>query len=191
MCGVSVILDKKKQLNEGPIQQMMASLSYRGPDANGWAMRESPNQQIFLGHTRLSIIDADNTASNQPMRSRNQQYWLVYNGEIYNYAELRNELEMKGIQFYTWSDTEVLLEGLANEGVDFLDKVNGMYAFVCWDSEKQEIMAFRDPSGMKPLYIFDNEFYTIFSSSIPAIFASQLVEPELNASVVEHYLRYK
>lgn len=191
MCGINVIIDKTKLVSEGAILRMNESLSHRGPDANGFVKLEYNDQHIFLGHTRLSIIDADNTDSNQPICSQNKRYWLVYNGEIYNFKELKLDLENKGAHFITESDTEVLLEGLALYGSSFLDKVNGMYAFVLWDTVLKEVSFGRDPSGMKPLYRFDNEKYTIYSSSINSIQNSGLVELTLNMSIVEPYLRYK
>lgn len=191
MCGINVIIDKTNQLDEQPILLMNKALAHRGPDAQDWKKFTFSDQQIFLGHTRLSIIDAENNLANQPINSLNQRFWLVYNGEIYNYQELRIELETFGISFKTESDTEVLLEGLSLKGEMFLEKVNGMFAFVCLDTEIQKVLVGRDALGMKPLYSFENERYIIYSSSIQAIQKSGLVAMDFNSNSIFPYLRNK
>jgi asparagine synthase (glutamine-hydrolysing) len=128
-------------------------VAHRGPDGSGWKVFRSVAGPVALGHRRLSIIDLSDAAQ-QPMAYADERYWIVYNGEIYNYIELRGELEAAGRRFRTQSDTEVLLAALAQWGQAALDRLVGMFAFVVWDSAAQSIFAARDSFGVKPLYVF-------------------------------------
>jgi len=131
---------------------MTASLAHRGPDAEGYYFDE----RIGLGHRRLSIIDLQDRA-NQPMASSCGRYQVIYNGEIYNFKQLRTQLESKGLQFRTSSDTEVLIEGFKLLGKDFLQRVNGMFAFAVWDLVEKSLFLARDRLGEKPLYYCELE----------------------------------
>jgi asparagine synthase (glutamine-hydrolysing) len=119
----------------------------RGPDADGlWS-----NPGVVLGHRRLAILDLDPRA-NQPMASFDGRYEIVYNGEIYNFHELRSDLESTGVIFRTTCDTEILLMLYAREGDRMLSKLRGMFAFAIWDRDNRELFLARDPYGIKPLY---------------------------------------
>ena len=134
-------------------------LAHRGPDAEGqWA-----DDYVALGHRRLSIIDLD-AKSNQPMLSHDKRYVLTFNGEIYNYLEIREELIKKGAVFRTNSDTEVIIEAYRMYGTDCFNRFNGMWAFVLYDIEEQKIVISRDRFGIKPLYTVDNENVFAFAS---------------------------
>mgnify|MGYP000069496234 CR=1 FL=1 len=137
-------------LKGAPIAHLMAdTLTYRGPDDYGvWS---DDRTGITLAHRRLSILDLS-SAGHQPMVSRSDRYVIAFNGEIYNFLELRAELENDGVTFKSHTDTEVILELYAREGSKCLDKLNGMFAFALWDKNKQELFIARDRLGKKPLY---------------------------------------
>lgn len=187
MCGIHLILDKEKQINSPlPISSMMEACIHRGPDHQGYYSIRN----VWMAGNRLKIVDSS-TAANQPMVSADGRYTLVYNGEIYNYYELRNQLLQKGEHFITRSDTEVLLKLLINEGKQVLTQLNGMFAFVFYDQEKGTLLAARDRFGIKPLYYYEDHGYLIMSSETKCILASGLVNKELNEQQISHYLQYK
>jgi asparagine synthase (glutamine-hydrolysing) len=141
------------------------AVAHRGPDGSGWRVFESAVGPVALGHRRLSIIDLSDTAL-QPMSYADGRHWMVYNGEIYNYLELREELLAAGHLFRTQSDTEVLLAAYAQWGEAALDRLVGMFAFVLWDQQKQIAFAARDHFGIKPLYLFVTSVGLAFASEI-------------------------
>ncbi|MAV58484.1 MAG: asparagine synthetase B, partial [Candidatus Marinimicrobia bacterium] len=147
MCGFVGIVDFSKEINMRKGQDALESLKHRGPDAQGsW----SDGHHIYLGHNRLSIIDVSKKA-NQPFLSSKEDALIVFNGEIYNYKELRNQLSFDS--FITNSDTETILEGYLEQGVEFFKKLRGIYAFVILDRRGPgQILMVRDPAGVKPLY---------------------------------------
>ncbi|MFT4023054.1 MAG: asparagine synthase (glutamine-hydrolyzing) [Flavihumibacter sp.] len=153
MCGIAGIILPSAQpgrceREESDIRSMAGSLAHRGPDGEGyWTNRQN---QVFFGHRRLAVIDLSPAAA-QPMHAGGR-YSIVYNGEIYNYPELRTSLQNKGIDFHTQSDTEVLLAAFACWGMDCLDKLDGMFAFAIWDEAQQTLSLARDRFGQKPLY---------------------------------------
>jgi len=189
MCGVNFIIDKESRLDENFIGKMNAVTMHRGPDATSFLKFKQEKASIYIGANRLKVIDLKDDA-NQPFISADQRYILSYNGEIYNYKELRKNLESK-FTFRSTSDTEVLLYILISEGVEGLKKVNGMFAFVFYDQQEGKTIIARDPSGIKPLYYFEDEKYFIASSEIKGILATELVKKELNSEQIEHYLRFK
>jgi asparagine synthase (glutamine-hydrolysing) len=156
----------------------------RGPDAQGvWA-----NEGVVLGHCRLAILDLDARA-NQPMVSADGRYTIVFNGEIYNFRELRRALESEGVGFRTTSDTEVLLALFAREGERMLPRLRGMFAFAIWDTQSRELFIARDPYGIKPLYYTRTKDNFVFASQVKALLASGLVSTEREpAGLVGFYL---
>ena len=164
MCGINGFnfLDKSK------IQKMMTLTENRGPDAKG--IFESEN--MTLGHNRLSIIDLS-TAANQPLTDDNLT--IIFNGEIYNYKSLREKLLLKGVNFKTNSDTEVIIKLFKEYGDDSFKMLSGIFAIAIWDSKKNELVLIRDIVGVKPLYYYHNtnekKFY--FSSLIKSILVSK------------------
>ena len=152
---------------------MVTRMHTRGPDAEGlWT-----SAGVVLGHRRLAILDLDARA-NQPMVSIDGRYTIVFNGEIYNFRELRRELEAEGVAFRTTSDTEVLLALFAREGERMLPRLRGMFAFAIWDTQSRELFLARDPCGIKPLYYTRTKDGLLFASQVKALLASGLVSAE-------------
>ena len=190
MCGISGIMyfNKKFFVKKKQIHNMNLTLKHRGPDASGiWI---SKNKNIGLGHTRLSIIDLSKEA-NQPFVDRTKNFILAFNGEIYNYMEIKKRLIDKGYKFKTKnSDTEILLLSYIEWGLKCVDKFRGMFAFAIWDNLKKKVFLIRDRVGVKPLYYkFDSE-KLIFSSEIKAILLDPDYIPEIDEESMYHYLTF-
>lgn len=182
MCGIAGILGKNPN-NSNLLRMMLEAQKHRGPDAtNTWN-----DGKIFLGHNRLSIIDLS-TDANQPMLSSCGNYCIVFNGEIYNYLELREQLK-NDYTFSTASDTEVLLAAFCKWNTKMLEKLNGMFSFVIWDKKKEKLFAARDRFGVKPFYyaINDNQFY--FASEIKTLFSAAIPKNK-NLKVWANYFKY-
>jgi len=186
MCGICGILGPGATFEQETIvAEMMASLHHRGPDGEG---RFSGNNFCF-GHRRLAIIDLEH--GKQPMVTPDGRYVVVFNGEIYNYVELRSRLTQQGTMFKTFSDTEVLLHMLVRHGCDALPQLNGMFAFVFYDTHTGEWMMARDPFGIKPLYFKALPDKVIFASEIKALFRHPLVSPSRNWKAMQQYLTFQ
>ena len=190
MCGISGIMyfNKKLFVKKKQIHNMNLTLKHRGPDSSGiWI---SKNKNIGFGHTRLSIIDLSKEA-NQPFVDRTKNYILAFNGEIYNYMEIKKKLIDKGYKFKTKnSDTEILLLSYIEWGLKCVDKFRGMFAFAIWDNLKKKVFLIRDRVGVKPLYYkFDSE-KLIFSSEIKAILLDPDYIPEIDEESMYHYLTF-
>lgn len=167
MCGIFGIFQQDRTVIPDPkkLQASSNSLHHRGPDAH----EIYSNAGIGLAHTRLSLIDL-NPRSNQPFWDNSRRYVLVYNGEIYNFQELRQELEARGVKFHTTSDTEVLLHSLIHYSPeDILPRLNGMFAFGFYDTQKHTLLLARDRFGMKPLYYSEDNSSFIFGSEIKSL----------------------
>ncbi|EWH09488.1 asparagine synthase [Catenovulum agarivorans DS-2] len=149
MCGITGIIDMQAGVSASEIDKFNYSLFHRGPDYQ--AVYLSPRKRAALGHCRLSILDMT-TSSHQPFKSSDGRYILVFNGEIYNFIELKSELKLLGHEFFTTSDTEVLLHAYLEWGTDCLSKFNGMWAFAIWDDLEQSLFLSRDRFGVKSLY---------------------------------------
>ncbi len=186
MCGIFSITGKNIQkTNTSKISLMLASLSKRGPDDHG--VLEFPN--CILGQTRLSIIDL--ASGHQPMRDNKHDVAISFNGEIYNYKELRSELESKGHIFSTKSDTEVILKAYTEYGNNCVDHLDGMFTFAIWDEEDQQLFMARDQFGKKPFYYaFDDNKNLLVASEIKTLFASGQIKGEINPSALDHYLKF-
>ncbi|MEH6408342.1 MAG: asparagine synthase (glutamine-hydrolyzing) [Leeuwenhoekiella sp.] len=182
MCGIAGITSKTNK--RSALNEMLDAQKHRGPDYTGVYIDEN---YAFLGHNRLSVIDLSPEA-NQPFIDKNQRYQLVFNGEIYNYIELRESLKIR-YDFKTQSDTEVLLAAYITHGENCLELLNGMFAFAIWDSKEKELFAARDRFGVKPLYYAFNgdDFY--FASEIKSICAA-ISTCEPNRKVWANYFLY-
>jgi asparagine synthase (glutamine-hydrolysing) len=188
MCGICGIYyqDRKRVVERWRIENMKHSLKHRGPDDSGELLQEN----LGFGHQRLSIIDLM-PSGHQPMTDANERYWIIFNGEIYNYIELREQLIQQGFSFRSHSDTEVILFLYINYGQDCLQYLNGMFSFAIWDTEERTLFAARDRLGIKPFYYAITQKSFVFASEIKALFASGLIEPELNNEGVKDYLTFQ
>jgi asparagine synthase (glutamine-hydrolysing) len=164
------------------LEAAMDTVRHRGPDEAGVYL-DGP---IGLGHRRLSIIDVAD--GQQPMADGSGRLWTTYNGEIYNFAEIRRELQAAGSSFRTRSDTEVLLEAYRVRGRDCLAAFRGMFAFAIWDAERRELFLARDRLGVKPLYTAETSTGFFFASEIPALFALADLPRTLDPVALQHYL---
>lgn len=184
MCGIAGLVSfNESQVSEGSLNAMVDCLEHRGPDDHGSYI----DRNIGLGHTRLSIIDLS-SAGRQPMHSKCGRYTLVYNGEIYNAAELKDGLG--GIELRGHSDTEVLLESLIRYGPDIISRLNGMFAFAFYDKGERTLLLSRDRFGIKPLFIAEEHGTLRFGSEIKCLFAGGLSNRKLRKSAVHEFLYY-
>lgn len=184
MCGIAGIINKKNtEVNKKEIQIMNDAMIHRGPDAEGIYM----DGNIGLGHRRLSIVDLSESG-NQPMFSYDKKYVLVYNGEIYNYIELKAQLVKKGAKFTTETDTEVIIEAYRFWGVNCTKKFNGMWSFALYDIENRQVFFSRDRFGIKPLYIYESEEELIFASEIKCITAIRPEQKKVDVTQIARYL---
>ena len=188
MCGitgwVNLRQSNSKDHNEATLHSMCERIVHRGPDSEGvWL-----DDQVALGMRRLSVIDLK--TGDQPVFSEDKSVIVMMNGELYNYREVRAELEKDGFKFVTKSDTEILPHLYQKYGDDLLDHVNGMYAFTLWDSKKKKLIIARDRFGEKPLYygVFDGKL--IWASEPKAMLAHPVVKAELNLDALRHYISF-
>ena len=181
MCGFVGFISKEKKKKE-VIKKMAKRIEHRGPDGEGFYT----DKLIALGHRRLSIIDVKGGA--QPMYNEDKTKVIVFNGEIYNYKELKKEL--KHHTFKNNSDTEVLIHGYEEWGTNLLTKLRGMFSFVIWDKEKEILFGARDPFGIKPFYYYQKEDNILFASEIKCFFEHPLFEKKLNEKILSSYLSF-
>lgn len=187
MCGIAGFFggDNPAHGREA-LEAMRLSLEHRGPDAHG--LYQDPSGACGLAHTRLSILDPTER-SNQPF-SYQERWVLVFNGEIYNFRELRSELEGRGVAFRTSSDTEVVAALLALDGTAALSRLRGMYALAYWDTRERTLLLARDPFGIKPLYLTDKGNTTAFSSEVRALVSGGWAGRDLDPEGLSWYLHH-
>jgi asparagine synthase (glutamine-hydrolysing) len=185
MCGIYGIFHyaKKQSVDFSLLQKSNDSMFHRGPDGGSTFV----DQNLGFGHRRLSIIDIEGGA--QPMATPDHRYTVVFNGEIYNFLELRAQLISEGHQFLTHSDTEVVLKLFTLEGLESFRRLRGMFAIAIWDSQTRHLTVCRDRIGIKPFYIFDDGQSIQFASEIKAIIASGHYKTSLNEGAVGTYLK--
>ncbi len=184
MCGIVGIINfNKEKVEPSDISIMLKTIKHRGPDDEGTFFHNN----IALGHVRLSIIDLS-SAGHQPMPSADERYCIVFNGEIYNYLELKNELQSK-YQFRTKTDTEVLIAAYQEWGEECLSKLNGDFSFVIYDKKKHELFGARDRFGIKPFYYYQNSEQFAFASEIKALLPL-IKNPSANNKILFDYLVY-
>jgi asparagine synthase (glutamine-hydrolysing) len=167
-------------------REMAAAISHRGPDDEGFHVEEG----VSLGFRRLSIIDLSRNAA-QPMSNEDGRLWLVFNGEIYNFRELRRELKSRGHHFRSQADSEVILHAYEDEGPKCLERLRGMFAFAIWDSRRKELFLARDRIGIKPLYYYWRDGKFAFASEIKAILKDPAIKPSLNYQALYHFLGFE
>lgn len=184
MCGIAGIINFNDFIiSTNKIESMLDTMKHRGPDDEGFFIEKN----IGLGFVRLSIIDLT-LSGHQPMHSYNSKYVIVYNGEIFNYLELKEELKMLGYTFKTQTDTEVLLNAYIAWGENCLNRFNGMWAFAIYDCVNDTIFLARDRFGIKPLYYYINQDFLVFASEIPPILKVIPDKPTANMQIVFDYL---
>src|SRR5947209_11202170 len=179
MCGIVGIvnLDPRESVDEALLKRMRDILRHRGPDGEGlWA--EGP---AGLGHRRLAIVDV--AGGHQPMANEDETVWIIFNGEIYNHAELRPELEARAHRYRTRSDTETILHLYEEEGPRCVERLQGMFAFAVWDRTRGRLLLARDRLGIKPLYFACTDHEILFASEIKAILAAGPIRAEFNEAV--------
>ncbi len=185
MCGIVAWynFDWQQPIDRALIQRMVDSLVHRGPDDSGMWLGGA----IALGHRRLSIIDLS-PAGRGPMNSKDNSLVVTYNGEIFNYRELRSVLEAKGYRFHSRTDTEVILNAYSEWGVECLGKLNGMFAFALWDAKRRRLFVARDRFGVKPLVYYQDSKRFICASEIKALLQDSSIPNELDPVALHHYL---
>ncbi len=192
MCGIVGIVAFSTNQTDGIIssnilQRMSDLVVHRGPDSDGqWISRTNTCGFAFR---RLSIIDLS-VAGNQPMTTPDGQFCIVFNGEIYNYLDLRKELEDRGHKFKSRTDTEVILHGYEEWGAKIVERLSGMFAFAIWDEERQELFGARDRLGKKPLYYTFASNFFVFASEIKSIFAHPKLTKQINFDEIPNYLNF-
>ena len=169
MCGIfgAVHQDRSYHFDEGAMAAALATIRHRGPDDSGLYF----DAGVVLGSQRLAILDLS-SAGHMPMSTADGRYWITYNGEIYNFHELRGRLEARGYQFKSHTDTEVLLNLYADIGPDMLSSLNGMFAFAIWDAKERKLFAARDRLGVKPFYYSLHAGALWFASEQKALLAA-------------------
>ncbi len=190
MCGINLILSTGPTPLQAPLEAMQGASRFRGPDAAGVFTRTKENWQVALGVNRLQVVDRD-ARSNQPMVSACGNYVLAYNGEVYNYQDLKNRLINQGYTFATHSDTEVVLYWLQEFGKEGVAAFKGMFALVFIDLQEKKAFIARDRHGIKPLFWMQREGLLLVSSSINSLMASGLVRVSLNREAIDDYLAFR
>ena len=192
MCGVTGIMTQgPPERAEAAAQSMVGASLHRGPNGSGMVTIPMPGDggHLVLGHTRLSIIDLSERAS-QPMCDPRTGSWLVYNGEIYNFRELRRGLEQSGVAFTSEGDSEVLLRALVTWGGSAVSRVRGMFAFAFWDGRRRELLLARDPLGIKPLYYFYRRGLLLFASEAKVLQAAGAQDFAVDPLALDSFLTY-
>lgn len=198
MCGITgaVWTEPEKTIDSSTLRRMVEILAHRGPDGEGTyasELRLQPGEEaspgVALGHRRLAIIDL--SGGHQPMANEDQSVWIVFNGEIYNFRELRQRLQGAGHQFKTHSDTETLVHLYEDEGTNFVRHLNGMFALAIWDARRRQLVLARDRLGEKPLVYRHEPGRLIFASELKSLLEVPGVPRELDPQAVDAYLTYQ
>src|SRR5579863_3104253 len=184
MCGIAGILNRQNPVNPEQIKRMADSMSHRGPDAEGFYI----DGELGFGHRRLSIIDLSE-AANQPFEDASGRYIIIFNGEIYNYAEIQPSLS--DYPFRTHGDTEVILAGYIKWGAECLSRLRGMYTFVIWDKQERELFIARDRLGVKPLYYYHDQEHFMFASEVRALLTVGMIKSKIDQAALAEYFHYQ
>lgn len=187
MCGIVGIFNLNNQtVNRSVLESMSNNIAHRGPDGEGYFLKEN----IGLAHKRLAILDTSNNGA-QPMSSRSQKWTIVFNGCIYNFSKLKQELKSNGHTFNSKTDTEVICEGLDAFGIKFFERLNGMFAVAAWNNNTNELFLSRDRFGIKPLYYWFNGETICFSSEIKAIIKHPNYKIDVDLSALNEYFSFQ
>ncbi len=175
MCGIAGIINfNTSEDKQGLLRRMIGLLRHRGPDSSGIYL----NGPAGLAHARLSIIDLN--SGDQPIHNEDRSIWIVFNGEIFNYPELRADLKSRGHRFYTRTDTEVLVHLYEEKGVKLFDDLNGQFALALWDKNRETLLLGRDRMGIRPLFYYNAKGRLVFGSEIKALFADDQIPRSLD-----------
>ncbi len=186
MCGISGFVDFNKRTGREILEKMNRTMVHRGPDGEGYGIYDNSHATVGLGHRRLSIIDLSEGGS-QPQNY--QHLHITFNGEIYNYAEIKKTLQEKGHRFHSHSDTEVILHAYAEWGSACLQQFIGMYAFVIYDDQKHEVFACRDRAGVKPFFYYFKNGLLLFASELKAIVQHPEFKKEINIDAAAAFMQ--
>src|SRR5450631_667809 len=191
MCGIVGIVARNARVPDGVLERATQSLAHRGPDDSGTILlRDSASDvEIGLGNRRLAILDLS-PLGHQPMHDAETGNWIVFNGEIYNFRDIRHELETAGTRFVSHSDTEVVLKAYARWGEDCLPKFRGMFALALWDARCHRLLIARDPMGIKPLYYAEAGSYFLFASEVRTLLGTGLVHTRIDPAGLLNYLTF-
>ena len=187
MCGVAGFIDFNKSSTEINLKSMIAPLNHRGPDGEGTLVLKNENAIVGLGHKRLSIIDLSITGK-QPMSF--DKLHITYNGEIYNYQEIKQDLSALGHEFVGESDTEMILHAYQEWGLKCIDRFIGMFAIVLFDEQKNEVYLIRDRAGVKPLFYYQKNDLILFASELKSFHKHPRFEKELDLNAVAAFMQY-
>ena len=190
MCGIYGYLSPTGTIDPTILRRMGHPLKHRGPDDEGEVILDSSEVSVGLGHKRLSIIDLS-PAGKQSMANEDETIWITFNGEIYNFREIRKELEGKGHKFRSHSDTEVIVHLYEELGTKCLERLNGMFAFALWDAKQKSLFLARDRTGKKPLHYCVHRGHFLFASEIKALLQHPLVSREIDLKSLNKYLAYE
>ncbi|MDZ7634149.1 MAG: hypothetical protein U5L72_06785 [Bacteroidales bacterium] len=187
MCGITGYIDFGQKTSPDILECMLMSLQHRGPDDRGYQLFHDPNAIIGMGQTRLSIIDLS-PAGHQPMHYN--ELCIVFNGEIYNYREIRVMLEKAGHRFVSNSDTEVILHAYEYWGTEFVNELIGMFVIAIYDKRQGRFLIFRDRAGVKPIFCYWHEGLFIFGSELKASMAHPSYKKEIDGKAVTSFFDY-
>jgi len=187
MCGIAGIFNlNQTKVSEITISQMTDAIAHRGPDGKGVFI----DGNLAFGHRRLSILDVSDKGS-QPMHSKIGNWIIIFNGCIYNFKELKQELINKGHTFKSSTDTEVIVEGLEAYGTSFFQRLNGMFAIAAWNKNNRKLYLSRDRFGIKPLYYWHNEHTFLFASEIKAFMKHPAFKVSVDISALNEYFTFQ
>lgn len=189
MCGIFGVVSHNSPIPDCILERGTKSLSHRGPDDSGTVLLRNGATEIGLGNRRLAILDLSPLA-HQPMHDPKTGNWIVYNGEIYNFRDVRRELEQVGQNFVSHSDTEVLLHAYSRWGHCCLQKFRGMFALAIWDAQAQCLFLARDPMGIKPLYFAQTNSHFLFASEVRSILGTGLIPRKIDPAGLVNYLSF-
>ncbi len=187
MCGISGFIDFRTKLGRADLVRMTDALIHRGPDASGYECWQTDKYTIGLGHRRLSIIDLSE-GGKQPKTKSN--WTITYNGEIYNFEEVRKELQQLGHSFTSSSDTEVIISAFIQWGPDAVQRFIGMFAFALYDSNTKTVYLFRDRAGVKPLFYYQKDGMLLFSSELKSFHAIPQFDKTINPNTITSFMEY-
>jgi asparagine synthase (glutamine-hydrolysing) len=186
MCGITgkIFFSKERNIEEAELKRMADIIQHRGPDDEGFYIHKN----VGLGFRRLSIIDLH--TGHQPLSNENESKWIIFNGEIYNFLQLRQQLIQKGYSFKTKTDTEVILKLYEEYGVHCVDFLRGMFGFAIWDDEKKQLFCARDRFGIKPFYYYKDNEKLVFGSEIKSILKSANIDKTLSDDALDSYFAF-